>query len=1538
MQLSLLKENVLYTCVLPERQKGQYWVTQINDDGYEERVIGVEGVEGKWILKSNKHATLVDQNHLRIKELVLEPQAFYGLTLNRTNERAWLYSEPVTDDRKKFTKLQLPAEGRLVIGRAAMCDMCYSNLYTSSKHAELVISANELSIQDLGSSNGTFVNGSRVNHKILMPGDVIYIMGLKIIVGKGFISVNNPDGQLTYNRSMLFPFSKQSIIRSEDDEAWDDEVSIDYFYRSPRFKREAERTEFKIDSPPALGNQEPTPLLLMLGPSLTMGMSALFMGFFTVQNTLKNTGNITQAMPSVVMSISMLLGAILWPILTRRHEAKKREEREKLRQEKYKHYLEEMNEKIIAECEHQSEILRENHTALDHTLNRIRHRQRNLWERTFGQDDFLKMRLGIGTLPLNADIKVQEKSFSLEDDNLIDGLYELTDEPKTLENVPVTLSLVEDRISGIIGSRNSVIDMTKGLILQLASLHSYDELKFVFIYDRKEQHIWDFAKWLPHVWNSEPGIRFIATQPNEVKEMSVFLEKEFARRESATSKSNELDEMSPYYVIFAMNKELATRTELLGSIYKHKNNLGVSVVHLYDELMNLPKECSIVVESDRNLSKIFDRDDISGQYVGFQPDFYLKQDERELAVNLANLKLHSSDANFALPTMMTFLDMFRVGKIEHLNALTRWKENDPTTSLEAAIGVDPSGELFKLDLHEKYHGPHGLIAGMTGSGKSEFIMTYILSLAVNYHPHEVAFILIDYKGGGMANAFTQLPHLAGTITNLDGAAVKRSLISIQSELKRRQAIFSETSKKVNTSNIDIYKYQKLYREGLVNEPLQHLFMISDEFAELKTQQPEFMEQLISAARIGRSLGVHLILATQKPAGVVDDQIWSNSKFRICLKVQEKADSMDMIKRPDAAELSITGRYYVQVGFNELFELGQSAWAGAPYYPADRVEKHKDESIVIIDNLGRPLKQVKSDKRKSVSANPPKQIDEINKYLADIAKEEGITVKPLWLDPIPEFIFVDDLKSKYDMPKAKPYWINPTIGEVDDPASQRQFGMTLPLSQEGNVIVYGSAGNGKTTFLTSLIYSIMTDHTPEEVQMYILDFGSETLKAFSKAPHVGDVLLAHDVEKINNLFKMLYKEIESRKKLFSDYGGDYHSYIRATKSGIESIIVMIHNYAAFAETYEEKEDAISYLTREGVKYGIYFIFTALNSNAVRFRILPNFKQLLVLQFNDSGDYSSVLGNVEGIHPSKLKGRGIMKTDRVYEFQIAHVFKEVEQTLDRVREYCSQYAQKWSGTSAKRIPILPDKIDVPYLDQETKSTEPNVLPIGVEKNSLQLANFSFNRYISLVLSQNNEESSFIQGISEIIASYSESKLIVIDADGLFEPDEQKQYEYMQDEKQLDHMVLELFNILVSRNNSYKDAKDADLPTPEFQKITCIIHSLSSLMSKVSDDSKDKLKILLEKGSLAYNVNFIISDAVSAISAFTYEEWFKAHVSTNDGIWIGNNFSDQYQLKVNKMSSEFYQEIGDQFGYSIVKGKATLVKLVSSITAELEVDMVG
>ncbi|MCR8643643.1 type VII secretion protein EssC [Paenibacillus sp. N1-5-1-14] len=1534
MQLSLLKENVVYHCVLPEKKTGQYWITQSNRLGYEERVISVEGVEGEWLLKSNRNAIILDQNSKKIAELRIDAMTITHIHLKKTNEVVILFAEPITEDRKNYQKLFLPQEGLFKIGRVNGCELQYGNRYVSSVHAEMFVTPTSLMIRDQNSSNGTFVNGKRVVEQMLKPGDMIYIIGLKIIVGNGFIAINNPDGQVEYNSNVFKLLVKNKPKIQEELDDFEEEIAEgDKFYRSPRFKRDIEKMELKIDPPPAKGNMEQTPLMLMLGPSITMGMASLFTALYSVQNALQNKGNIMSAAPTLVMSLSMLIGSILWPILARRYEKRKHIRNERIRQEKYKIYIEDVRQEIASTSEYQKQILHENHVTIDNCVSRIKHLKRNLWERTYRQDDFLKISLGIGNLPLAADIKFPEKRFSLDDDHLQEQLYSLAQEPKTLEQVPISLSLLDDWVSGMIGRRPLVIDEARGLILQLTALHSYDELKLVFLYDKKEADTWEFVKWLPHVWSNDKSIRFIATEPSEVKELSVYLEREIAKREHISS-DEELREVTPYYVIFAIDKSLSDKAEMMNVLLKKKEHRGFSLIHLYDELKNLPKECSMVVEYNGDVSKIYDKDDISGKHIAFEPTLFSRESELDLAVQMANIQLDTTGASYALPNMLTFLDMFEVSKVEHLNALTRWKDNDPTLSLETPIGVMTTGERFFLDLHEKYHGPHGLIAGMTGSGKSEFIMTFILSLAVNYHPHEVAFILIDYKGGGMANAFTTLPHLAGTITNLDGAAVKRSLVSIQSELKRRQAIFSDTSKMLNISNLDIYKYQKLFRDGQVTEPLQHLFIISDEFAELKTQQPEFMAQLVSAARIGRSLGVHLILATQKPSGVVDDQIWSNSKFRICLKVQERADSMDVIKRPDAAELSVTGRFFVQVGFNELFELGQSAWGGAPYYPSDRIELNKDESITVIDNLGRVVKQLKIDKRKKQFANPTKQLDEVNNYLAAIAKEENIKIRSLWLEPISEFIYLGDVRGELQESNQVKGELNPVIGKFDDPENQSQFPMTFPLTREGNAIIYGAAGSGKTTFLSTLFYSLIEEYTPSELNLYVLDFGSETMRAFSEAPHVGDVLLSHETEKVNNLLKMLYKEVEERKKLFADYGGDYHSYIRMAQTDMAAIVVAIHNYSAFTELYEDKEEQIAYLTREGVKYGIYFILTTLSTSAVRFRLLQNFKQLYVLQLNDVNDYSSVLGNVEGVYPSKFKGRGIMKTDRVYEFQIAHVHEDIEQRFDHIRKNCSKLSESWTGLRARRIPILPDVIDISFFINELKQNSTRKIPIGVEKQSLLPAWFNFEQqYVGLVLSQNNDNTSFVQGLAEVIAVRANTELMVLDPDMKFAPDDSKTYKLFRTQAELDQVVVDLFSTLVSRNNAYKDAIAAGEPAPTFERLTCIIHSFSSLFSSLSDDSKDKLKVLLEKGEVMYQVNFILCERVSSLSSISFENWFKAKVSLNDGIWLGNGISDQYQLKVGKLTSPMYEEIGDGFGYTVTNGKTVLIKLLTSTMYPME-----
>lgn len=382
-------------------------------------------------------------------------------------------------------------------------------------------------------------------------------------------------------------------------------------------------------------------------------------------------------------------------------------------------------------------------------------------------------------------------------------------------------------------------------------------------------------------------------------------------------------------------------------------------------------------------------------------------------------------------------------------------------SMAAPLGVKANDEIVYLDISDKgsAHGPHGLVAGTTGSGKSEILQTYVLSMATLFHPYEVGFVIIDFKGGGMANQFKDLPHLMGTITNIDGREITRSLLSTKAELVKRQTLFAAAG--VNHIN----DYIKLYKKGEVTQPLPHLIMIVDEFAELKAEYPDFMKEIISAARIGRTLGIHLILATQKPAGVVDNQIWSNSKFKLCLKVQTKEDSNEVIKTPLAAEIKEPGRAYFQVGNNEVFELFQSAFSGA------KVTEGSSERPVELYELNKwgKRKLVYTNKTSQTREDAPTELEEIVEHVHNYCAAHGIARLPgICLPPLPDTLRADRL-SRFEKDICKGIII--PIGMYDDPENQIQGNYEVNFTAS-NTYIIGSPQSGKTTLLQTIILQIM----------------------------------------------------------------------------------------------------------------------------------------------------------------------------------------------------------------------------------------------------------------------------------------------------------------------------------------------------------------------------------------------------------------------------------------------------------------------------------
>ncbi len=698
--------------------------------------------------------------------------------------------------------------------------------------------------------------------------------------------------------------------------------------------------------------------------------------------------------------------------------------------------------------------------------------------------------------------------------------------------------------------------------------------------------------------------------------------------------------------------------------------------------------------------------------------------------------------------------------------------------------------------------------------------------------------------------------------------------------------------------IDIYKYQKLYHDGVVNKPIPHLLIICDEFAELKQQQPEFMDELMSVSRIGRSLGVHLILATQKPAGIVNDQIRSNSKFAVCLKVQEKEDSVDVIKRPDAATLKTAGQFYLQVGNDEYFVMGQSGWAGASYYPSDVIEKKVDNSIQLISDIGTPIKQV-DDAVQKVLIDKGEQLTNIVKYIDALGKQQGINMQPLWLDNIPETIFVKDIRKKYQV-KVKENVINPIIGEYDDPYNQRQGLVELNLSESGNTIIYGNAESGKETFLSTMVYDLITTYTSEEMQLYLLDFGTEALKIYRDSPQVGDVVFINDKEKIDRFFGMLQEIMKERKEELLEYNGDYNLYLKTSGKKMPMIIVVINNWDVFSETYGmEYEDEFQTIERESTKCGIVFVVTTSSYSSMRYRLTQNFKKKIALQLNDENDYYNIFDSVGKKRPSHIFGRGLLEMEdgEIYEFQTAKIC-EPEQYTQKIKETIEKLQEK-QNIKASSIPILPNRVTFesvkPYVKDLTQ------IPIGIIEKNLKTSLYDFKRNFATIITSKNMENAvqFTANILEEIKSLKNVHMIIFDAERALIS------------KKVD--LKEEYSTFISNIN--KDVKNHTI---------CVFIGIDKFLAdyaNVESPFNAVIKQLEEKE----NYSVIIVENANKLKTHEFEDWYKNYISKENGIWVGNGIDNQYLITINSSRKELVNNCGGSFGYIIKEGIATLVKLL-------------
>ena len=801
--------------------------------------------------------------------------------------------------------------------------------------------------------------------------------------------------------------------------------------------------------------------------------------------------------------------------------------------------------------------------------------------------------------------------------------------------------------------------------------------------------------------------------------------------------------------------------------------------------------------------------------------------------------IHEKGMVSRIPESITFFEMYQIQHPEEMNVQSRWKNHAAHKSLAVPLGVREQNNYVELNLHEKAHGPHGLVAGTTGSGKSEIVQSYILSLAVNFHPYEVGFLLIDYKGGGMANLFKNLPHLLGTITNLDGAESHRAMVSIKSELARRQRVFNEYG--VNHIN----GYHKLYQLGKAREPIPHLFLISDEFAELKKEQPEFMKELVSTARIGRSLGIHLILATQKPSGVVDDQIWTNSKFKLCLKVQNEADSREMLKTPDAASIVQPGRAYLQVGNNEIYELFQSAFSGASYHDEQEREEG-DQRVYLVNRIGQG-QLINQDLGGSLESNRihKTQLDVVVGYVKnEFLKTKLPKVKSPWLPPLQPVMVSPLFERITDSAIHKELNLNIPVGIEDIPEEQKQIEYQIQFLKQGHVIFFASSGYGKTVFLETLLLGLCALNSVKNLHAYLLDFGNNALLPLKALPHVADYITYDNLEKQQKLMALLFKEMKQRKQLMADaMAQNFEIYNQMAEQPLPAIVLFIDNYDVVKEL-EMDENFFVQLARDGVNLGIYLAITASRSSVVKYALMNQIKTKIAGYNYEPTEPRNIVGRSEYVLP-EIKGRVLVKDENVNMMQIYTPvpYSSGLEYNQNLQELIGKIAGSSTEEKAVGIPVLPEQFRVGML-KNYGAAEPADVYLGLEKQRVYRIGIQTTDTPFLIIGPvRSGKSNTVRMMLQQMLHF--ERIYVFDAK-TYELQDMQKYEnvmYVDNPDKLDRCKEELMDLTEERREDCQAERGNRTVTQFYgslEKYAVVINELSDFVQFINDD-KNMIQVL-------------------------------------------------------------------------------------------------
>lgn len=924
---------------------------------------------------------------------------------------------------------------------------------------------------------------------------------------------------------------------------------------------------------------------------------------------------------------------------------------------------------------------------LAETVRRARAPSGRLWERRPGHADFGLLRLGTVDEPWRPPLEHYG--------DLDPGVEAVLADTGRLAAVPVTAALAAGRSIGIVGPRAQSLALARALVVQAAVQHGPADLPVVILTEPARVADWDWAKWLPHT-RTEDGGRLLAASPEE---RSALLTALLAADADTALHLVVLDAEG-----ITQGRSCPARELLRGA------GCAAGGIVLADRVDELPAACTDIVELTDPDGLARYGEPAAGRWVAeLLVGGLSASTARETARALSRFEdAELVEAGSELPAMVSLAGLLGLSTIDPDEIVGRWS-GPRTSQLAAPIGALPDRPLV-IDLVAD--GPHALIAGTTGAGKSELLRTLVASLAASYSPRDVTFVLIDYKGGSAFADCARLPHTVGLVTDLDDHLGSRALTCLEAELRHRERLLRDAAA------TDLPDY---VGRGEPCGPLPRLLVVIDEFATLAAELPDFIDSLVGIAQRGRSLGVHLVLATQRPSGAVKDNIRANTNLRIALRVQDAADSTDVLDTPVAARLSRhrPGRGFLRLGPGEVVGF-QSALVSAATVGVDGGPPVRLAPLTF--GLGGAATAVVGPAGDGTGAGtgtgrrtgpPAAALDDLSRLVdAARAAADRLELPPArqpWPDPLPARLVLDQLPAT---PPPSVGWEAP-IALADEPAQQRRSAYSW-RSAAGGLLLYGVAGSGTSTALGGLALSLARRHRPEELHIYVLDFGTQLLAPLAGLPHVGAVIRPAERERQERLIRRLRAELERRRELFRETsvsGVSEHLLRAPDPDRLPGIVLMIDNWSAYDAAFDDatgmsvRED-LTRVIADGPGLGVYTVISADRPTAIPMSIAALVPEKLIFRLADPHDFA-VFGLPFRELPQFVPGRAVDASSR-RELQLA---LPAEQGLA-----AAVAAHPRAVTDASRLPapvgVLAEDVQVRQVLSAARIVDDEwTLPVGI-----------------------------------------------------------------------------------------------------------------------------------------------------------------------------------------------------------------------------------